>query len=218
MLFMLQTEYFEMIPDEINVSDDKLTITKDKSADSGWYNTSYGKIAISSTSKKIATWTLRTNKNGDPANMCLGFALDVIKKSRKAYPNIGFITLTMHDEGQYVTKAVRSGADGYLLKNADEDQVIEAIFKVHQGGKFFPSDVSQLMIDSITMEGDVKQLSQREKEVLDKVAEGKTTKEIADELIVSTRTVETHRANMMKTLDVQNSAELIKKAAKLGLI
>ncbi|NQZ78391.1 MAG: response regulator transcription factor, partial [Ekhidna sp.] len=144
--------------------------------------------------------------------------LDVIKSTKKHYPNTGFITLTMHDEGQYVTKAVRSGASGYLLKNADEEQVIEAILKVHQGGKYFPADVSQLMIESITMEGDVKQLSQREKEVLEKVAEGKTTKEIADELIVSTRTVETHRANMMKKLDVQNSAELIKKATKLNII
>ncbi len=144
--------------------------------------------------------------------------LDVIKQCRKSYPNTGFIALTMHEEGQYIVKAIRSGADGYLLKNADETQVVEAIFQVHQGKKYFAEDVSLLMIQNMTMEGDVKQLSQREKEILVMVAEGKTTKEIAGELIVSTRTVETHRSNMMKKLDVQNTAELIKKATKLGIL
>lgn len=145
--------------------------------------------------------------------------LEAIKKANTAYPNIKFIVLTMHAEGQYVVKAVRNGAYGYLLKNADENELIEAIHTVFEGKKYFNEEISQLMIGNMAIEGEPhKKLSNREMEVLKLVSNGKTTKEIADQLFVSTRTVETHRVNMMKKLNVQNTAELIKKAAHLKLI
>lgn len=145
--------------------------------------------------------------------------LETILKANDSHPNIRFIVLTMHAEGQYVVKAVRNGAYGYLLKNADEKELIEAIHNVFEGKKYFNEEISQLMIGNMAMEGEPhKNLSKREREVLKLVSNGKTTKEIADQLFVSTRTVETHRVNMMKKLKVQNTAELIKKAAHLKLI
>jgi two-component system, NarL family, response regulator NreC len=145
--------------------------------------------------------------------------LDVIEQAREQYPNIKFIVLTMHAEGQYVVKAVRNGAAGYLIKNADEKELIGAIRQVALGKRYFSPEISALMIDNIAVEGEsYKKLSDREQEVLQLVSEGKTTKEIADQLFVSNRTVETHRVNMMKKLNAQNSAELIKKAAHLHLI
>lgn len=145
--------------------------------------------------------------------------LEAIERARDKYPEVRFIVLTMHAEGQYVVKAVRNGAYGYLIKNADESELIHAIKEVANGKKYFNSEISQLMIGNMSVEGEShKKLSDREIEVLTLVSEGKTTKEIAEELFVSARTVETHRVNMMKKLSVQNSAELIKKAAHLGLI
>ncbi|SDM43612.1 DNA-binding response regulator, NarL/FixJ family, contains REC and HTH domains [Catalinimonas alkaloidigena] len=145
--------------------------------------------------------------------------LDVIKLLRKRHPQVKCIALTMHDEGQYVVQAVRNGAYGYLLKNADEAELKQAIHTVFTGKKYFNAYISELMIQNMAVQGSqVKKLSQREQEVLQRVAEGKITKEIADELSVSTRTVETHRVNIMKKLDVRNTAELIKKAAQLKLI
>jgi len=145
--------------------------------------------------------------------------LDLIKIARDKYPTIKFIVLTMHAEGQYVVKAVRNGAFGYLIKNADEQELIAAIRQVALGRKHFNNEISSLMIGNMAIEGEThKRLSDRELEVLELVSEGKTTKEIADQLFVSSRTVETHRVNMMKKLNVQNTAELIKKAAHLKLI
>lgn len=145
--------------------------------------------------------------------------LDVIESAREKYPEVKFIVLTMHAEGQYVVKAVRNGAFGYLIKNADENELITAIKNVANGKKYFNSEISQLMIGNMAIEGEShKKLSDREMEVLTLVSEGQTTKEIADQLFVSARTVETHRVNMMKKLKVQNTAELIKKAAHLNLI
>ncbi len=145
--------------------------------------------------------------------------LEVISEAREKYPAVKFIVLTMHAEGQYVVKAVRNGAQGYLIKNADEQELITAIREVALGRKYFNSEISQLMIGNMAIEGEShKKLSERESEVLQLVSEGKTTKEIAEELFVSARTVETHRVNMMKKLNVQNTAEMIKKAAKLELI
>ena len=145
--------------------------------------------------------------------------LETIRIAKTKYPDIKFIVITMHAEGQYVVKAVRNGAYGYLLKNADEEELMEAIRSVSVGKKYFNSEISQLMVTNIAIEGDPhKKLSEREMEVLELVSKGKTTKEIASELFVSTRTIETHRVNMMKKLNVQNTAELIKKAAHLKLI
>ncbi|MEP3389292.1 MAG: response regulator transcription factor, partial [Reichenbachiella sp.] len=113
----------------------------------------------------------------------------------------------------------RNGAFGYLIKNADENELIAAIEAVALGKKYFNSEISELMIGNMALEGEShKKLSDREMEVLELVSEGRTTKEIADQLFVSARTVDTHRVNMMKKLSVQNTAELIKKAAHLKLI
>ncbi|MEQ6166767.1 MULTISPECIES: response regulator transcription factor [unclassified Ekhidna] len=145
--------------------------------------------------------------------------LEAIEDCRAKFPDVRFIVLTMHAEGQYVVKAVRNGAFGYLIKNADENELIQAIKNVANGKKHFNSEISQLMIGNMAIEGEShKKLSDREMEVLTLVSEGQTTKEIAEQLFVSARTVETHRVNMMKKLKVQNTAELIKKAAHLNLI
>ncbi len=145
--------------------------------------------------------------------------LDLVKDARAKYPKTHIIMLTMHAEGQYVVKAVKNGAFGYLLKNVDEQELITAIQQVSLGKKYYNAEISELMISNMSIEGEtIKPLSEREMEILSLVSDGLTTKEIADQLFVSTRTVETHRVNMMKKLNVQNTAELIKKAAHLKLI
>lgn len=144
---------------------------------------------------------------------------EVLEIAKRKFSDIRFIAISMHDEGQYIIKSIRSGAYGYLLKNADEEELTKAIYEVSSGKKYFNQHVSDIMINNMVVEGpEPRKLSERELEVLKLVSEGKTTKEIAEELIVSTRTIETHRVNMMKKLDVQNSAELIRKALVLKLI
>lgn len=145
--------------------------------------------------------------------------LDIVKKLKNSHPEMRTIVLTMHEEGQYVVKAVRNGAHGYLLKNTDEKELKEAIITVFEGRKYYNKNISELMIGNMSLEGEeTRKLSARENEILQFVARGLTTKEIAEQLCVSSRTVETHRFNMMKKLQVQNSAELITKAINLGLI
>ncbi len=144
---------------------------------------------------------------------------EVLEVAKRKFSDIRFIAISMHDEGQYIIKSIRSGAYGYLLKNADEEELTKAIYEVYSGKKYFNQHVSSIMISNMVVEGpEPRKLSERELEVLRLVSQGKTTKEIAEELIVSTRTIETHRVNMMKKLDVQNSAELIRKALVLKLI
>ena len=106
-----------------------------------------------------------------------------------------------------------------MLKNADEEELVHAIMEVAGGKKYYNRDITELMIENMALEGhQFQKLSDREAEILQYVSEGKTTREIAEMLFVSTRTVETHRTNMMKKLDVQNTAELIRKAVQLKLI
>ena len=144
---------------------------------------------------------------------------EVLEAARNKHSDVRFIALSMHDDGQYISKCVRLGADGYLLKNADEEELVKAIHTVAAGKKYFNREITELMIQNLALEGATfKSLSDRETEVLRHVSEGKTTKQIAELLYVSTRTVETHRNNMMKKLEVQNTAELIKKAIRLKLI
>lgn len=144
--------------------------------------------------------------------------LEALLLLKKSHPSIRSIVLTMHNEGQYVVQAIRNGAYGYLLKDCGPEELTEAIEQVFNGKKYFNKDVSHLMIEAVNIESNTQKISKREKEVLKLVAQGLTTKEIADQLFVSKRTIETHRSNILKKLDVQNTAELITKATQLGLL
>ena len=144
---------------------------------------------------------------------------EVLRTVRRKYDQLKFVVISMHEDGLYVSKSIRGGADAYLLKNADDQELFEALRSVSQGKKYFNNRIKELMIHNLALEGnDLKPLSDRESEGLHFVAQGKTTKEIAAILFVSTRTVESHRVNMMKKLEVQNTAELIRKATQLQLI
>lgn len=140
--------------------------------------------------------------------------------------DIKIIIISMHNEKQLVKKLIEKGADGYLLKNSEKAEVLEAIEKVLDGKKYFSQDVTMSLMDkqeNATGHGDsdfltLNSLTERELEILKHVANGLTNKEIGDELNISHRTVDTHRTNLMKKLDVNNVAGLIKIAFQNGLI
>ena len=144
--------------------------------------------------------------------------LEVLDICKENHPQIKSIILSMHNDGNYIVKSVQKGAMGYLLKNVDQQELTMAIENVARGNKYFNKETTDLMLThmAVQVEG-VKKISAREKEILYLISEGSTTKEIAEKLILSTRTIETHRVNMMKKLNVKNSAELIKKATELHL-
>jgi len=146
-----------------------------------------------------------------------GFEFMDINRSNKL--NIPVIAISMHDDGNYIKKSLKLGASGYVLKHADKDEVVQAIREVFRGKKYFNTAVSHKLFETMSTEGELlKSLSPKETEILQLIAAGLTTKEIADQLIVSSRTVDSHRANMMKKMQVKNTAELIAKANRLNLI
>jgi DNA-binding NarL/FixJ family response regulator len=152
-------------------------------------------------------------------SMPLMDGFEVLRKVKGKFPSVRFIVISMHDDGLYISKCIRSGAHGYLLKNTDNEELFVALRTVYSGEKYFNDNIKELMIQNMVLEGNNYQpLSDRETEVLNYVAQGKTTKEIASILFVSVRTIETHRVNMMKKMEVQNTAELIRKATLLRLI
>ncbi len=143
----------------------------------------------------------------------------VLQRLKKSYQDIRTIVISMHDDGNYIVKCVRAGAHGYVLKNADEEELVTSIHKVFNGEKYFNTKISAKIFDNMSVEASFpEKLTKREVEVLQLISEGLTTKEVAQQMFISTRTVETHRANMMKKLNVKNTAELIKRSAQLKLI
>jgi DNA-binding NarL/FixJ family response regulator len=147
--------------------------------------------------------------------------LEALEKLHSSFPEIKFVVLTMHEEREYVQKALKAGADGYLLKNIEREELENAIHAVHKGGKYFSPAITAVLADSVARPSsfaEAAEITPREKEVLALVAGGHSTKQIADQLGISIRTVETHRINMLKKMGVSNSAELIKKAFESGLL
>lgn len=152
--------------------------------------------------------------------------LEVTKTLKQADANTKIIVLTMHDDSEYILKSMEYGADGYLLKDTSKSEFNKAIRMVQSGQKYFSGDISNTIVDFYLNngnkpEGDVKvgklddyQLTKREKEILNLIYEGVPNKEIAEQLGKSIRTVETHRFNIMKKLDVSNITELLKKVER----
>jgi len=143
----------------------------------------------------------------------------VLKELKTLNFNIKPIVISMHNDGNYIAKCAKMGAYGYLLKNTDEAELILAIRSVSSGKKYFSAEISEKMINFMSTQSISENvLSNKESEVLGLISKGLTTKEIAAKLFVSSRTIETHRANVLKKLEVKNTAELIKKATKMNLI
>jgi DNA-binding NarL/FixJ family response regulator len=138
--------------------------------------------------------------------------LDLVLKFLKLNPGLKIIMLTMHNEGEYIGKAIKNGACSYLLKDVEPNELELAIRTVMAQHKYFSPFISELLIDDISHPNDFSKISEREREILQYIAEGCSTKTIAEKLGLSSRTVESHRMKLMKKVKASNSAELIKKA------
>ncbi len=144
---------------------------------------------------------------------------EVLDKIDQLNSKIKPIIISMHNEGNYIAKCAKKGAYGYLIKNADEDELLLSIRSVAKGKKYFGPQISEKMVNFMSENKVSSQLlSNKENEVLQLIAKGLTTKEIASKLFVSARTIETHRANILKKFEVKNTAALIKKAIEKKIL
>jgi len=151
--------------------------------------------------------------------------MDAIREIKKRYPQTKIIALTVHKTEEYLRTTLQAGADGYVLKDATRDELMMAIQSVLKGKTYLSPGVSGRVIEGY-LEGKESQmppstlglLSQREREVLKLIAEGYKNKEIATDLCISLKTVEKHRANLMKKLDLHNAAALTAYAIEQGLV
>ena len=148
--------------------------------------------------------------------------LQVAARLRQRSPLPRVLILSMHDNAEYVLESVRAGADGYLLKDAAATELRSAIRTVCRGESYFSPVASRLREalrgEHETHAGSLAQLTAREREVLQGVARGRTNKEMAAELGISYRTVETHRESLMRKLQIRTVAELTRFALGAGIL
>jgi len=152
--------------------------------------------------------------------------LEATRRLKKALPQVKVLILTMHATEEYVFETLQAGASGYLLKRTAPTELIAAIRAVYQGESFLSPSISKTVIAEYIRQvnkmdtGDVRyqKLTDREREVLQLIAEGHTNKEIAQILCVSSKTVESHRSSLTNKLDMRSPAELTKYAIRKGLI
>ncbi len=145
--------------------------------------------------------------------------IDATEIIKKLHPKMKIIALTMHSEEAYIIKMIKAGALGYILKDSSKEILIEAIETVAKNEKYYSYEVSMKLI-TMFLDDDKPndpQLSARELEIIKHIAQGCTNKEIAIQIDISDRTVETHRRNIIKKLNVKNTAELVSYSLKNGL-
>ena len=135
-------------------------------------------------------------------------ALEIVKEK---FPEVRVIMLSMHDDKEYIVSVIRSGAEGYLLKDISGEEMIAAIQKVHEGGKYFSGEVAQILVQENTADtGDI--LTTREQLVLRLISHGNSNKSIASQLDISVRTVETHNRNIKQKLLIDTTSGLVRYA------
>ncbi|HEY4364244.1 MAG TPA: response regulator transcription factor [Bryobacteraceae bacterium] len=151
--------------------------------------------------------------------------IDVISQLVRYSPSTAIIALSMFSDERYVNRAVRAGAKAYVLKDSSDDDLLRAVRAVQMGQSFFSPAVARVLLDAYArkdegpdIEDRHELLSEREREVYQLLAEGRTNKMIADSLGVSVHTVETHRIRIMAKLDVHNMAELVLSAVRRGIV
>ena len=150
---------------------------------------------------------------------------DATQQISSRHPRTQVIMLSMHRDEAYVLRALKAGARGYLLKDSVEADLVAAVLAVSQGKAFFSPVVSALLVQDYVrqlrdrdIEDSYDLLSPREREILQLIAEGKSNKDVANDLHLSVYTVETHRANILQKLDLHSEPELILYAVRKGVV
>jgi DNA-binding NarL/FixJ family response regulator len=150
--------------------------------------------------------------------------IETTKKLLSLYPNLKVIAISMHKESSLIKLMLSNGAKGYVLKNAGQDELIEAIKTVHSGKMYLDQTVNDIVINSVAnnhkkhVSDTFPKLSRREKEILRLIIDEYTTQEIADKLFISFGTVETHRRNMLIKTGARNTVGLVKLALDYNLL
>jgi two-component system response regulator NreC len=150
-----------------------------------------------------------------------GSGIDAIPTLLKEHPDVKILVLSMQDDPRYVREAISAGASGYVLKEAADNEVVQAVREVARGGRYVHPELGARLIAAETDErrrAEEDPLSEREGEVLRLLALGHTNQEIAQQLFISVRTAETHRAHIMQKLRLQSRAELVRYALDQGLL
>ena len=147
--------------------------------------------------------------------------LDTLKLLKSRKPRLRVLVLSMYPEDQYAVRAIKAGAAGYITKASASEDLIEAIGRISKGGRYISTSVAErLLFDfEAETEGPVhERLSDREYQILCMIARGKTVSEIADELILSVKTISTHRVHILEKMNMKNNAELTNYAIKNNLV
>jgi two-component system response regulator NreC len=153
-------------------------------------------------------------------SMPLMNGLEAAGEIRRSSPQTRTILLTRHDEAQYVTEALRAGVKGYVLKNQAATDLVHAIYQVCRGGFYLSPSISHTVVEAFLSKTaqPPDPLTSRERQVLQLISEGKSTKDVACLLGISSKTAESHRARLMQKLDIHETASLVRYAIRRGLI
>ncbi len=148
--------------------------------------------------------------------------LEVISRLQSLHPKLPILVLTMHEEGQYVVRAIQAGAMGYLTKQSAPEQLVKAIRKIHDGQRYITDEAAESLALRVAKGSNGKSpldsLSMRELQVLRRLAMGHTNREIASAYHISIKTVDTYRARLLKKLGLRNNAELSRFAIQNNLV
>jgi DNA-binding NarL/FixJ family response regulator len=151
-------------------------------------------------------------------------SFEAAREIRKQHPGTRVIFLSMYDDEDYVSECVEIGASGYVLKDSPVDQLLTAIREVSRGGTFLSPRLLSRLVDGFRMHGHgdgrprLGALTKREREILKMLAEGRSVKEIASAFDLSVKTIEAHKFNLMRKLDIHNKAQLVQYAIQKKII
>jgi DNA-binding NarL/FixJ family response regulator len=147
--------------------------------------------------------------------------IEAAKVISEEHPSVKILIFSMHHNREYIVSSVENGANGYLLKDTSKEELMRAIKVVSEGRKYFPPEISEVIIDDLLAKTSGTQeetrpifekITPKEKQILGMIVQGYNSREMADKLFLSIRTVDNHRANMMKKVKAKNTADLVKMA------
>lgn len=153
--------------------------------------------------------------------------IEATKIIKQKFPKTRILALSMHEDEEYVTQVLKSGANGYIVKSSEKEELISAIRAVASGDDFYSAKISGMMIKNYLTASGIRPdpadhlqvpITKREREILRLIAQGLTTKEISEKLFISHRTVDTHRTNLLRKLKLRNTAALVRFALENKLI